>query len=60
LVYANLDRDRKKPTDFKSIRIMLASPEKIREWSYGEVTKPETMGVQLRQVQAHPLPRRDL
>ncbi|MDH3215756.1 MAG: DNA-directed RNA polymerase subunit beta' [Candidatus Krumholzibacteria bacterium] len=38
-----LDRDRKKPTDFKAIRIQLASPEKIREWSYGEVTKPETI-----------------
>jgi len=42
-VYVKLDRDRKKPTDFKSIRIMLASPERIREWSYGEVTKPETI-----------------
>jgi DNA-directed RNA polymerase subunit beta' len=42
-VYVKLDRDKKKPTDFKSIRIMLASPEKIREWSYGEVTKPETI-----------------
>ena len=29
--------------DFESIRIGLASPEKIREWSYGEVTKPETI-----------------
>jgi DNA-directed RNA polymerase subunit beta' len=38
-----LDRDRKKPTDFKAIRIQLASPEKIREWSFGEVTKPETI-----------------
>ena len=38
-----LDKDRKKPTDFKSIRIQLASPEKIREWSYGEVMKPETI-----------------
>jgi DNA-directed RNA polymerase subunit beta' len=42
-VFVKLDRDKKKPTDFKSIRIMLASPEKIREWSYGEVTKPETI-----------------
>jgi DNA-directed RNA polymerase subunit beta' len=38
-----LEKDRKKPTDFKSIRIQLASPEKIREWSFGEVTKPETI-----------------
>jgi DNA-directed RNA polymerase subunit beta' len=29
--------------DFESIRISLASPEKIRSWSYGEVTKPETI-----------------
>ena len=29
--------------DFDSIQIGVASPEKIREWSYGEVTKPETI-----------------
>jgi DNA-directed RNA polymerase subunit beta' len=29
--------------DFNAIRISLASPEKIRSWSYGEVTKPETI-----------------
>ena len=29
--------------DFHSIQISIASPEKIREWSYGEVTKPETI-----------------
>ena len=28
---------------FSSIKIGLASPEKIREWSYGEVKKPETI-----------------
>ena len=28
---------------FESIKIGLASPEKIREWSHGEVTKPETI-----------------
>ena len=28
---------------FESIKIGLASPEKIREWSRGEVTKPETI-----------------
>jgi len=38
-----VDRDRKKPTDFKAIRIQLASPQKIRDWSFGEVTKPETI-----------------
>ncbi len=29
--------------NFDSIKIGVASPEKIREWSYGEVTKPETI-----------------
>jgi DNA-directed RNA polymerase subunit beta' len=29
--------------DFTSVRISLASPEQIRSWSYGEVTKPETL-----------------
>ena len=29
--------------NFDSIQISLASPEKIREWSHGEVTKPETI-----------------
>ncbi len=29
--------------DFNAIRISLASPEQIRIWSYGEVTKPETI-----------------
>jgi DNA-directed RNA polymerase subunit beta' len=29
--------------DFEAIRIGLASPEKIRSWSYGEVKKPETI-----------------
>jgi DNA-directed RNA polymerase subunit beta' len=33
----------RKPTDFDSIRIQLASPETIRSWSHGEVTKPETI-----------------
>ena len=29
--------------DFDAIRISLASPERIRSWSHGEVTKPETI-----------------
>ncbi|MGK2964443.1 MAG: DNA-directed RNA polymerase subunit beta' [Tepidiformaceae bacterium] len=29
--------------DFNQIRIALASPEQVRSWSYGEVTKPETI-----------------
>ena len=29
--------------DFNQVKIALASPEQIRSWSYGEVTKPETI-----------------
>ena len=29
--------------DFNAIRISLSSPEQIKTWSYGEVTKPETI-----------------
>ena len=29
--------------EFNAIRIGIASPEQIREWSYGEVKKPETI-----------------
>ena len=31
------------PMTFDAIKIGLASPEKIREWSHGEVEKPETI-----------------
>ena len=40
--YTGLQRP-KDPTDFEAVMIKLASPEKIREWSYGEVKKPETI-----------------
>ena len=33
----------KDPLSFSAIRIGIASPEKIREWSHGEVKKPETI-----------------
>jgi DNA-directed RNA polymerase subunit beta' len=39
----NLFKQQGKNEDFDSIRIGLASPEKIRSWSYGEVKKPETI-----------------
>ncbi|KKW29989.1 MAG: DNA-directed RNA polymerase subunit beta' [Candidatus Uhrbacteria bacterium GW2011_GWD2_52_7] len=35
--------DTLKSTDFDSIRLKVASPDVIRGWSYGEVTKPETI-----------------
>ena len=31
------------PLSFNAIRIAIASPEKVRSWSYGEVKKPETI-----------------
>ena len=36
-------QDNYEPMTFDAIRIGLASPEKILEWSHGEVTKPETI-----------------
>ena len=29
--------------DFTKVQIMIASPQQIRDWSYGEITKPETI-----------------
>ncbi len=39
----NLFNKAEKNEDFDAIRIGLASPEKIRSWSFGEVKKPETI-----------------
>jgi DNA-directed RNA polymerase subunit beta' len=39
----NLFEKPKDPLAFNSLRISLASPDKIREWSFGEVKKPETI-----------------
>ena len=36
-------QDTYEPLTFDAIKIGLASPEKILEWSHGEVTKPETI-----------------
>ncbi|MFO8056717.1 MAG: DNA-directed RNA polymerase subunit beta' [bacterium] len=33
----------KSPLSFSAVKIALASPEKIKEWSHGEVKKPETI-----------------
>jgi DNA-directed RNA polymerase subunit beta' len=33
----------KDPLSFNSVQISIASPDKIREWSHGEVKKPETI-----------------
>jgi DNA-directed RNA polymerase subunit beta' len=39
----NLFEKPKDPLAFNAFRIGIASPDKIREWSYGEVKKPETI-----------------
>ncbi len=39
----NLLRQQSQVDEFDAIRIGLASPDKIRSWSYGEVKKPETI-----------------
>ena len=39
----DVSRNAKGPFDFKGIKISLASPENIREWSEGEVTQAETI-----------------
>ncbi|HEY6336506.1 MAG TPA: hypothetical protein VI113_11550, partial [Alphaproteobacteria bacterium] len=31
------------PQNFDQIKISIASPERIRSWSYGEIKKPETI-----------------
>src|SRR5574343_1302799 len=31
------------PVSFDQVKLSLASPDKILEWSYGEITKPETI-----------------
>ncbi|MBI4457575.1 DNA-directed RNA polymerase subunit beta', partial [Candidatus Uhrbacteria bacterium] len=35
--------EQQKPQEFDALRLKVASPEVIRSWSYGEVTKPETI-----------------
>ena len=38
-----MDRTETQGTNFNAIRISIASPEQILNWSHGEVTKPETI-----------------
>ena len=40
---------------FDSIKIGLASPEKILQWSHGEVKKPETIVVNIRELDTRAL-----
>ncbi len=42
-VYYSFFEKPKDPVNFSAVKITLASPEKIRSWSHGEVKKPETI-----------------
>jgi len=42
-VYYSFFEKPKDPLNFSAVKISLASPEKIRSWSHGEVKKPETI-----------------
>lgn len=39
----NNPKEEKRAEDFGAIRISVASPEDVKKWSHGEVTKPETI-----------------
>ena len=39
----NIFEKPKNPLNYVAVRIGLASPDKIRAWSHGEVKKPETI-----------------
>ncbi len=41
--------------DFDAISIQLASPDRIREWSWGEVTKPETINYRTQRAEKNGL-----
>ena len=40
--------------DFNAVRIALASPDQIKQWSYGEVTKPETINYRSQRTRTSP------
>ncbi|HEY0964528.1 MAG TPA: DNA-directed RNA polymerase subunit beta', partial [Candidatus Paceibacterota bacterium] len=43
------------PTNYSGVSLKLASPETIREWSHGEVTKPETINYRTQRPEKHGL-----
>jgi DNA-directed RNA polymerase subunit beta' len=43
------------PSQFSEVSLKLASPEKILEWSFGEVTKPETINYRTQRPEKHGL-----
>ena len=42
-------------TDWNALRLSLASPERILEWSHGEITKPETINYRTQRSEKHGL-----
>ena len=36
-------KEERRPRDFEAFQLRLASPERIKSWSHGEVKKPETI-----------------
>ena len=48
-------RPRVAPKQFDAVTLKLASPERITEWSYGEVTKPETINYRTQRPEKHGL-----
>jgi DNA-directed RNA polymerase subunit beta' len=43
------------PTNYTGVNLQLASPETILEWSYGEITKPETINYRTQRPEKHGL-----
>ncbi len=44
-----------RPADWNALRLSLASPERILEWSRGEITKPETINYRTQRSEKHGL-----
>jgi DNA-directed RNA polymerase subunit beta' len=48
-------KGRRAPEQFESVGLRLASPDRILEWSHGEVTKPETINYRTQRPEKHGL-----
>jgi len=51
----NTQKQRGAPAQFSQVSLKLASPERILEWSHGEVTKPETINYRTQRPEKHGL-----
>jgi DNA-directed RNA polymerase subunit beta' len=50
-----INKNSNSPADFDLIKLSLASPEAIKGWSFGEVTKPETINYRTQRSERHGL-----